>query len=56
MGKRLKKNRVRYYNRTWERYQFETALSGLVDKLDKEKVIPLSDRIALSKAIKNGFN
>lgn len=44
-------NKVRYYNRTWERYQFESVLSGLVNLADKNKTIPLSDRIALAKFI-----
>jgi hypothetical protein len=51
-GSEYTKNRVRYYNRTWERYQFESAWQGLLDKLDKENFIPLADRVALALALK----
>lgn len=47
------KHRVRYYNRTWERYQFESAFSGLVDKIDKENVISLADRYKIAQYIKS---
>ena len=50
-GQEVAKNRVRYYNRTWEAYQFDSVKSGLMSKVDKEKTIPLSDRIALAKFI-----
>ena len=46
-------HKIRYYNRTWERYQFESCLKGLCHKLDNEKVVPLSDRIAFYKKINN---
>lgn len=51
-GNEVSKNRVRYYNRTWERYTFETAWLGLLDKLDKESYIPLADRYALAVNLK----
>ena len=50
-GQEVEQNRVRYYNRTWERYCFETAWLGLVDKLDASGVLPLRDRLELYKAI-----
>lgn len=49
----IAKKRVRYYNRTWERYQFESAFYSLVDQLDKEKEIPTLERIEIYKWIKN---
>lgn len=52
LGRVVEKHRVRYHNRTWERYQFESAWLGLVDKLDKSESIPLKDRIALARFIK----
>lgn len=51
-GREVAKNRVRYYNRTWERYQFETAWNGLLEKLDKESLIPLSARYKIAIALK----
>lgn len=51
-GREIEKNRIRYYNRTWERYQFESCFYGLLDKLDKNKQIPLFDRIELARYIK----
>lgn len=50
-GEEVAKNRVRYYNRTWEAYQFDSVKGGLMSKVDNEKTIPLSDRIALAKFI-----
>lgn len=50
-GQEIAKNRVRYYNRTWEAYQFDTVKSGLMDVVDKDKAIPLSERIILAKFI-----
>ena len=56
-GREVEKNRIRYHNRTWERYQFESAWYGLLDKMDKANYIPLSERLALARAIKNSaFN
>ena len=52
-GQEVAKNRVRYYNRTWERYQFETAFQGLMNQLDKESYVPWSDRVEFAKYIKN---
>lgn len=51
-GREVAKARIRYYNRTWERYQFESVLLSLVDKLDNEKFVPLKDRFELYKQIK----
>ncbi len=51
-GNEIAKNRVRYYNRTWERYTYETALLGLLNKLDKESFIPLADRYAMALNLK----
>ena len=41
----------RYYNRTWEAYQFDSVKGGLMSKLDSEKVVPLADRVALARFI-----
>lgn len=41
-GYQIGENRVRYYNRTWEAYTFQSCMSGLVWDLDntaKEKYI-----------------
>ena len=56
-GREVAKVRVRYYNRTWERYQFETAWMNLADKLDqasKEQAwsVPLADRYNLVTVLK----
>lgn len=44
--------RVYYQNRTWESYEYETALLALVDRMDKTKEIPLKDRIEMYNFIK----
>ncbi len=54
-GEEVASRSVRYYNRTWEAYQFDTAKSLLMDVLDNEKVVPLADRVAMARFI-NGFN
>lgn len=51
-GNEIAKNRVRYYNRTWEAYQFQSAWGGLLAKIDKEGRIPLVDRIELARFLK----
>ena len=51
-GREVERASARYYNRTWERYQFESVMLGLVDKLDKTKAIPLEDRVAMYQNIK----
>lgn len=43
---------IRYYNRTWEAYQFDTLKECLMDKLDEQKIVPLKDRIEFAKFIK----
>lgn len=52
-GREVMKHRVTYYNRTWERYTFETAFKCLLDKMDEDNTIPLADRVAFSYWIKN---
>ena len=53
-GQEITRVKVTYYNRTWERYQFESALCGIVHKLDAcyGKLVPLSERLAMYNAIK----
>lgn len=53
-GFEIAKNRVRYYNRTWEGYRFATCMMGLVHKMDKTKEIPLAERIEAYRMIRNG--
>ena len=50
-GREVEQAKARYYNRTWEHYQFEGVMQSLVDKLDKNKTIPLVDRYAISLRI-----
>lgn len=47
-----------YYNRTWERYQFESVLAGFAWKLDKQHkdIIPLKDRILFYNKVKDVNN
>ena len=59
-GREVEKNRVRYYNRTWERYQFESAWQGLLAKLDQKSKegawsVPLSDRVAFANLLNAGY-
>lgn len=35
----IQSTKIRYYNRTWERFQFESALFNVVEKALKNKVI-----------------
>ena len=43
-GREVDRIKINYLNSTHERYQFETAMLLLIDKLDKSKAIPLKDR------------
>lgn len=45
--------KVTYYNRTWERYEFESALFQLVDKAFKKKLITKEEHQTLYDYIKN---
>lgn len=51
-GREVASCKIVYQNRTWERYQFETLLFSLVDKLDNTKIVPLAERILAYKTIK----
>lgn len=51
-GEVIAEKKITYYNRTWERYQFESILSCLMDLLDNQKIVPLKDRLELSILIK----
>ena len=51
-GVLITEHKIRYYNRTWERYQFESLLFGLVHKMDILKNVPLAERILAYKIIK----
>lgn len=44
--------KITYYNRTWERYKYETVLYKLFSKVDKDSTMQLRDRIALYKLLK----
>lgn len=50
-GQEVASQKVRYYNRTWEAYQFDTVKNCLMDKVDKEKVLSLANRVALARFI-----
>lgn len=52
----VEEKKIIYYNRTWERYIYESIMLCLVDRLDNRKAIPLSDRIAMYKCIKESNN
>jgi len=42
-GEEVCRDKVCYYNRTWERYTFETVLSNVIFKAHKQKI--LSDEL-----------
>ena len=42
---------VRYYNRTWEAYQFDSVKGGLMSKLDNTKILSLADRVVIARFI-----
>lgn len=42
--------KVSYYNRTWERFEYETALKKAIEKLPKELRQPVYDQIIDGKA------
>lgn len=48
-GYQVAEAKIRYYNRTWEAYQFDSVKKGLLAKLDNQKVVPLKDRILIAK-------
>lgn len=50
-GNEVESVRARYYNRTWEAYQFDSVKSGLMNKLDESKSLSLSERRAIALAI-----
>lgn len=50
-GLSFEENKVRYYNRTWEAYQFDTVKGGLMNKLDNTKTLSLADRVAIARYI-----
>ena len=52
-GYQVAEVKCRYYNRTWEAYQFDSVKSGLLHKLDQDKTIPLADRYLIAKALHN---
>lgn len=43
-----------YYNRTWERYTFESVLKGLYDKAKKNQSLSISQLRQFKKVIDNG--
>lgn len=45
--------KITYYNRTWERFQFESALEQVVDKALKSKEITKEEHATLRDYIKN---
>lgn len=45
-GQLVAEKKIIYYNRTWERYQFESVMLCLFDILDYNKIVPTSERIA----------
>lgn len=52
-GQLVDERKIRYYNRTWEPWQFHDVIWGVIHRLDCFKSIPLSDRIQLARKIKN---
>ena len=43
-GYQLGENKIRYYNRTWERYEFQSCMSGCVWTLKHEREEYLKNR------------
>ena len=43
-GVELAENKVRYYNRTWECYQYQTCMKGCVRQLIDERAERLKER------------
>jgi hypothetical protein len=57
-GYEVEEVKVRYYNRTWEVYQYQTAWYNLLNKLDDKKsyTIPLHDRYILSQKLRADYS
>lgn len=53
-GREIAKARCTYYNRTWERYTYQSVMQKLVDILDEDKTIPLKDRRMASIFLETG--
>jgi len=51
-GREVARKKIIYLNRTWERYTFETSMACTVDILDRDKIVPLADRIQAYRTIK----
>jgi hypothetical protein len=47
----LNSRKVRYYNRTWESYQYQTCMMSCVSELIEEKELSLKDRFKEEKGI-----
>jgi hypothetical protein len=47
----MNSRRVRYYNRTWESYKYQTCMLGCVDELIEQKENELKDRFKEEKQI-----
>lgn len=43
-GKEVEKDKCCYYNRTWERFEFQSVLIGVVNKAHKNKIISHEER------------
>ena len=52
-GQQIESARVRYYNRTWEAYQFDTVCDNLLSKLDNTKTLSLAERYLIAKTLQH---
>lgn len=53
-GRELSEVKVVYQNRTWEAYKYQSVMQKLVDVLDCDQIVPLSERLNASRMIKEG--
>lgn len=52
-GQDVLESKATYLNRTWESFEYETALRNLLDKAQKEKALPTEDLTKFETMIKN---
>ena len=53
-GREVADNKCCYYNRTWERYEFESVIKGLLDVANKGGQLSAYETREFKKMIKNG--
>lgn len=54
-GHEVVDDKITYYNRTWESYQFQSILKSIINKAAKDKLISKRQAAVAKKLIQNNF-